>query len=177
MKTIAQTLLCVFLSISASGAEEAMDATALATIRNATWKEYSAYYLQSPLCTEGEITLWSCSVANREYALCSSQVVNRKQGFVQYRAAKAGKLVFAYPTTKRPPAGLFTYTSYRNGDAAVDFLSGGYRYSLVDPLRGSSSLLVTAPDGKVTEITCGPNQTLQLNYTMRLMYDAGVWSP
>jgi len=154
-----------------------MDGAPVAAIREATWQEYRADYSQSPLCKKREITLWNCSVAKREYALCSSQVVNRTAGYMQYRAAKAGKLVFTYPTTERPPAGLFIYTSNANGDASVNFSSGGYRYELVDPLRGRSSILVTAPDGQVTEIACGINQTLQINYTMRLMYDSGIWIP
>jgi hypothetical protein len=145
------------------------------SIREATWQAYSRYYPSSLLCTKDEITLWSCSAGKREYSLCSSRVVNRTQGYMQYRASKSGKTVFSYPSAKRPPAGAFTYTSYANGNAAVEFVNHGYRYSLVDPLRGGSSIIVEAPDGKTTEVACGGNQTLQVNYTMRLMYDAGIW--
>ena len=145
------------------------------SIREATWEAYSHEYPGSPLCAKDEITLWSCSAGKREYSLCSSRVVNRTEGYMQYRAAKAGKTVFTYPAAKRPPAGAFTYTSYANGNASVEFVNEGYHYTLADPLRSESSILVEAPSGKTTEVTCGGNQTLQVNYTMRLMYDAGVW--
>jgi len=147
----------------------------VASIRNATWEAYSHEYPGSPLCTKEEITLWSCSAGKREYSLCASRVVNRTQGYMQYRASKAGKTVFTFPATRRPPAGAFTYTSYANGNASVEFVNQGYRYTLSDPLRSESSILVEARSGKTTEVSCGGNQTLQVNYTMRLMYDSGVW--
>ncbi|WP_244240841.1 hypothetical protein [Luteimonas yindakuii] len=144
-------------------------------IREATWQAYSRYYPSSPLCSDDEITLWSCSVGKRQYALCSSRVVTHAQGYMQYRASKTGNAVFTYPAIKRPPSGAFTYSSYANGNASVEFANNGYRYSLVDPLRSESSIIVEAPSGKTTGIACGGNQTLQVNYTMRLMSDAGIW--
>lgn len=153
----------------------AQEADPVDSIRTATWRQYSHEYVPSPLCEKDEITLWSCSAGKREYSLCSSHVVNRSEGYMQYRASKAGKTVFTYPAVKRPPIGSFTYTSYANGDASVEFATNGYHYSLVDPLRSESFILVEAPGGKTTKITCGGNQTLQVNYTMRLMYDSGIW--
>lgn len=46
----------------------------------------------------------------------------------------------------------------------------------MDPLRDRSSIEVQAPgpSGKRTTIACGANQTLQVNYTMRLMHDFGI---
>ena len=145
------------------------------SIRGATWNEYSGEYSRSPLCAKDEITLWSCSAGKRKYSLCSSRVVTRVEGYMQYRASHAGKTVLTFPATKRPPAGAFTYTSYPNGNASLEFVNKDYHYSLMDPLRSESSILVDAPSGKTTEILCKGNQTLQLNYTMRLMYDSGVW--
>ena len=134
-------------------------------------------YQQSPLCNKDELTLWSCKTGKHIYSLCSSHVVTRTSGYIQYRASKHGKVVFTYPTVKRPPLGLFVYYSYGNGNASVEFTSNGYGYTLSDPLRDKSSIFVTAPapSRKQTEIRCGGNQTLQINYTMRLMYDSGVW--
>ncbi|MCC4589382.1 hypothetical protein LL962_20160 [Xanthomonas sp. NCPPB 1067] len=47
---------------------------------------------------------------------------------------------------------------------------------MFDPLGSGSSILFsrlgTSDKGK--EIACGANQTRQLNYTKRLMYDLGV---
>lgn len=144
-------------------------------IREATWQAYSHYYPGSRLCSTDEITLWSCSTGKREYSLCSSHALTRAHGYMQYRAAKAGKTVFTYPAAKRPPIGMFTYSAFGNGDASVQFMNKSHRYSLIDPLRSESSILIEAPDGKTTEIACSGNQTLQVNYTMRLMHDSGVW--
>lgn len=171
---MAQPLLCSVLALQTPLAL-AQDAGPVESIRNATWEESRNEYPISPLCTSDEITLWTCSAGKRTYSLCSSRVVTRVRGYMQYRASKAGRTILTYPADKRPPAGAFTYTSYANGNASLEFLNDGYRYSLVDPLRSESSILVNAPSGKTTEIACGGNQTLQLNYTLRLMYDSGVW--
>ena len=133
-------------------------------------------YQQSALCNKDEITLWSCETGKHVYSLCSSHIVTRTSGYVQYRASNHGKIVFTYPAEKKPPLGLFAYDLSANGNASVEFTSNGYGYTLSDPLRDKSSIFVSAPSGKQTEIRCGdPNQTLQINYTMRLMYDSGVW--
>lgn len=147
------------------------------SITDATLDQYRDMYQQSPLCTKAEITLWSCETKKRVFSLCSSPVVTRTTGYMQYRASNAGQLTFAYPAIKTPPLGLFKYNSFGNGNASIEFTNNGYHYSLDDPLRDTSSIVVSAPggSGKDTEIACGPNQTLQGNYTMRLMYDSGVW--
>lgn len=87
-------------------------------------------------------------------------------------------LTFVYPAAKVPPLGLFRYTSSPNGNASIDFTNQGYAYSLGDPLRGKSVITVSAvgAPGNATQISCGPNQTLQVNYTMRLMDEFGVWN-
>lgn len=170
-----------FLSIAlllAATPALAQDSSPPSTITGATWEQYQKEYLQSPLCSQEEITLWTCSVRSRVYSLCASRTVTRTSGYLQYRAATRGKVTFTYPADKKPPFGLFTYSPTANGDASVSFTNQGYEYTLFDSLRGASSILVTAaaPSGKSTEITCPGNQTLQVNYTMRLMYDSGVWA-
>jgi hypothetical protein len=124
----------------------------IASITNATWNQYRDQYQQSPICSKDEITLWTCETNKRVFSLCSSRVVTRTTGYLQYSDA--------------------------NGDASLEFTNNGYNYSLVDPLRGSSSIAVSTPgsSGKTTEIACGGNQTLQVNYTMRPMYDSGIWA-
>jgi hypothetical protein len=152
--------------------------TPVDSITTATWEQYHAEYWPSSLCGEDELTLWSCEAGKRVYALCSSRIVTRTSGYLQYRASRHGKLEFTYPKQKKPPLGSFTYQSFGNGNASIEFSNGGYQYTLFDPLREASSILVTPPSGqgKQIEIACDGNQTLQLNYTMRLMYDAGIWS-
>lgn len=156
----------------------AQASTPIPSIANAEWNQYRDEYTQSPLCEKDEIPLWTCENNKRVFSLCSSQVMTRTSGYMQYRAARNGKIVFIYPDTRKPPLGYFSYKTFAAGDASVEFVNSGYHYSLLDPLRGDSSLLVStdAPSGKTTEIKCGGNQTLQVNYTMRLMYDSGIWS-
>jgi len=150
----------------------------VSSITNATWAQYSGDYQRSPLCGKDEVTLWSCEAGKRVYSLCSSHEVTRTSGYMQYRASDHGKVVFTYPVEKRPPLGVFVYNSFGNGNASVEFTNNGYGYTLFDSLRGDSSIRVTAPapSAKETEKKCPGNQTLQLNYTMRLMYDSGVWA-
>ena len=176
IKTTRSSLL--FLAIDLCAATVAAQANApVASIANATLDSYRGEYQHSALCTKDEITLWRCEKNQREFALCAAPVVTRSTGYLQYRASNAGKLTFFYPATKKPPLGSFTYQTSANGDAAVEFSNEGYRYSLVDPLRQGSAVVVSAPgaSGKTTRIGCGGNQTLQVNYTMRLMFDSGVW--
>jgi hypothetical protein len=149
------------------------------SIMTATWSEYREHYGKSALCGAEEVALWTCERRKRRYALCASPDVTRSAGYMQYRSSVRGKVTFMFPATRKPPLGSFTYRSFPNGDAAVEFVNGDYRYSLLDPLRGASSILVSGPGdaGSTTEISCAAgNQTLQLNYTMRMMYESGLWS-
>ena len=169
--------LSVALALAAAPAL-AQEHAPVSSITNATWAQYSDQYQQSPLCSKDEITLWSCETGKRIYSLCSSHTVTRTSGYIQYRASARGKVVFTYPTERKPPLDSFMYNSFGNGNASVGFTSNGYGYTLFDPLREDSSIRISAPapSGKQTEIRCGGNQTLQVNYTMRLMYDSGVWA-
>ena len=153
--------------------------TPVASITTATWAEYSGLYGKSELCGKDEITLWSCEIRERKYSLCSSHVVTRSTGYMQYRASDRGRITFVYPATKKPPIGCFTYSSAANGDASIVFVNRGIKYSLLDSLRGESSILVSdqSESSATTEMSCGGGmQTLQINYTMRLMYESGLWS-
>jgi hypothetical protein len=177
MKNMTPPFLTVVLALAAAHALS-QERTPALSITNATWAQYSNAYGQSPLCSKDEITLWSCETGKRIYSLCSSHTVTRTLGYIQYRASSRGKVVFTYPTERTPPLGSFVYNSFANGNASVEFTSNGYGYTLSDPLREGSFLGVSAPapSGKQTEIKCGGNQTLQVNYTMRLMFDSGVWA-
>ena len=150
----------------------------LASITGAPWSAYQDMYVSSPLCRADEITLWRCDTTRKRHALCASRQLTRDSGYLQYRVSEAGDLAFVFPATQTPPFGLFTYSSSPRGDASLAFSSGGRHYSLVDPLRGSSLIDVAgqAPDTADTQEVCqNANQTLQLNYTLKLMYEAGIW--
>jgi hypothetical protein len=161
---------------SASAPIVAQEHTSAPSIPQETLDQYRAMYSDSPLCSKGEITLWTCTNKKRTFSLCSSQTASRTTGYLQYRASNDGKLAFSYPAVKAPPLGLFEYNLAGNGDAYVEFTNNGYHYTLIDPLRSTSVIRVSPPgaSAKETEITCGPNQSLQINFTMRLMSDFGL---
>jgi hypothetical protein len=175
MKPIAPFLLSLAFGLDGSSTV-ARAGTPIASIATATYDQYRDQYTPSPLCSGDEVTLWRCETGRKAFALCSSKAATRTTGYLEYRAGSAGKVTFAYPATRQPPAGLFKYTSYGNGNAAVEFTNDGYAYTLMDPLRDRSSIEVQAPGpaGKRTTIACAANQTLQVNYTMRLMHDFGI---
>lgn len=177
MKYSNTTVSFILLALAALSLS-AQDHTPVSSITGAHWPEYRTYYPKSVLCADDEVALWMCEAGKSAHALCASPVVNRTSGYFQYRAARNGRVTFTYPGTKQPPFGLFEYTAFGNGNASLEFVNGGYRYTLLDPLRGDSSILVapSRPGAKDTEIACAGNQTLQLNYTLRLMVDSGVWS-
>lgn len=177
MKTVTQHLMPAVLVLAAIPAFCA-EHTPIPNITDATWPQYRAQYRQSPLCSKDEITLWSCESGKHIYSLCSSHSVTRTSGYMQYRASNGGKAVFTYPSKKKPPLGSFVYSSSPNGDASVEFSNNGYGYTLDDPLRSKSSIYISAPtpSEKETEISCSDNQTLQVNYTIKLMYDSGLWA-
>ena len=169
--------ILIGLLLAATGAAAAAGETTVSNISTATLDQYRDQYGHSPLCTGDEIALWSCETKTRVFSLCSSPSAARGTGYLQYRASSAGKLTLVYPATKTAPAGLFKYSSYGNGNASVEFSNLGYHYNLFDDLRGKSTIVVTAPgaSARSTEISCGPNQTLQGNYTMRLMGEFGLY--
>jgi hypothetical protein len=169
----------VVLSASSFAQQEAGDRRPGSNIVDANWEEYKYMYTSSPLCSEEEITLWSCETSGKIYSLCSSTHISRKEGYIQYRVSRNGNIIFTFPNSKTPPFGLFSYHSSSNGDAYINFSNGGYDYNLGDPLRGNSVIFVSSKKSPnhSSEIQCNSgNQTLQVNYTMRLMFDAGIWS-
>jgi hypothetical protein len=176
-RIIAPTLL-LSLSTVAIAQPGGDSGTPVSTIAEARWADYSGMYEPSPLCAQDEITLWTCeSSRGRTFSLCASEHVTREAGYFQYRASKKGRIVFTYPQTKLPPLGRFTYFFGMSGDASLDFAHAGYEYTLSDPLRSGASILVTRPGGDTREIKCERGGgTLQVNYTMRLMYGAGLMS-
>lgn len=171
--------LSVVLSISSFAQNAPQNQRPVSTITDATWEKYQDMYPGNPLCDKEEITLWSCKTARKTYALCSSRHIDKQSGYLQYKVAKNGKTVFAFPDAKIPPFGLFSYQASANGDASLEFSDRDYDYDLIDALRGRSLITVTpkrSPD-RPTQISCrNANQTLQINYTMRLMFDGGIWS-
>jgi len=167
--------LAMFASTTSPAAQPSPKRQPSSTITNAKWEDYESMYQKGPNCSKEEVTLWDCKSGKKTYSLCSTPHVTRKSGYIQYRATKDGKKEFVFPPDKLPPAGFFKYISSLNGDAYLDFSNGGYQYSLIDPLRDTSGIEISTQNRR-SMINCeNGNQTLQLNYTMRLMYDSGIW--
>lgn len=178
LKFISLTL-SLALSTSSFAQQETGDRRPISSISDATWEEYKNMYSSSPLCSKEEITLWSCETSRKTYSLCSSTQISRKSGYIQYRVSRNGNTTFTFPSSKIPPVGLFSYQTSANGDAYLNFSNEGYDYSLVDPLRERSVIFATKKQSpnRSSQISCANgNQTLQVNYTIRLMFDAGIWT-
>lgn len=163
----------VLASVSCAGAPK--DAALPDTIRTAEWPQFREHYPASDLCADDELTLWSCGVDTREFALCASHDMAPDSGHLQYRVADSGTLVFSYPERKQPAARHFSFVTFPNGDAAIGFMHQGQQYTVIDRLRGEGSVTMLDEDGMTRELDCSGNQTLQLNYTLRLMHEAGLW--
>lgn len=170
--------LSLLLSTVSLAQQDAENRRPVSSITDATWEKYKDMYSSSPLCSKEEITLWSCETSSKTYSLCSSTHIDKTTGYIQYRVSRNGHTIFTFPNTKIPPVGLFSFQSYANGNASLDFSNGGYDYSLIDPLREESAIFVINKNTqRQSQVSCnGGNQTLQLNYTLRLMFDSGVWS-
>lgn len=168
-------LLPVCLLVLSGLAAARDDGGSSPAVAGARLADYRDEYPTSALCDTDEITLWTCQTEARTYSLCSSPRINAGAGYIQYREGDDSQVEFAFPGHKRHPAGIFELNIGANGDAGVEFQVGKRGYTLVDRLRGRSSLWVAAgPDGqRVAEVACGnANQSLQLNYTIKLMQAA-----
>jgi len=169
-------VLIAIISLSTLSVSKQIKNTAVDNISNSHWKDYQKMYPHSPLCKRDEITLWTCKKAKKIYSLCSSNV-NSRHKYIQYRVAYKHRLIFKYPTTKLNPKGLFKYNLYSNGNAMMEFYNKDYKYELVDSLRSVSQIYVfkKSLNKQVSTITCkNSNQSLQLNYTIKLMSIMGI---
>lgn len=149
-------------------------------IQEATWPGFKEQYPTSALCTPAEITLWTCETKKKTYSLCSSHEVTEHTGYIQYRAGHRGHAAFRFPETQQPPTGLFKLNMIANGNATMTFNNGGYAYTLFDDLRGPSAILVDKRGNasNETQIAClNPNQSLMLNYTIKLGILSGIFNP
>jgi len=127
------------------------------------------------LCNSNEQTVWSCEAKTKIYSLCASKVMTSTTGFLQYRAGTKTKISFQFPDKPIHPKSKFEYTTLAHG-AAIWFSNGGYTYSLNEDIRGSDDISVDNKSGKtVAVIECeASTQSLTLNTTMDLMWEAGI---
>lgn len=75
MKNITADLLFLVLALTTSTVLAQANKPA-ASITEATLDQYRGKYLESPLCSKDEITLWTCETNKRIFSLCSSPVAS-----------------------------------------------------------------------------------------------------
>lgn len=177
-------LLAMRIAFIAGGAGLALLAQADETVReinpniaNAQWERFEEMYPTSALCEVEEITLWTCEDDEATYSLCSSIEVTEDTGYIQYRVGTDSGTTFIFPEQKRHPKGVFTQHMIPSGDVTITFSHEGPAYMLVDRLRGPSAIQVRAEseNDELAGVAChNDNQSLQLNYTLKLMYQAGI---
>ncbi len=172
---LASIALCGGSSLLANAGQPATKSSP--NIVNARWVDYKDMYPTSLLCKAHDITIWTCNGKEKTYSLCSSQEITKDSGYMQYRAGSDYEATFRFPERKRHPKGFFKQHSSPNGDASVTFQNDNYNYTLIDRLRDTSSILVSKEsDGNAAvHISCrNASQSLQLNYTLKLMELSGV---
>jgi hypothetical protein len=121
---------------------------------------------QSSLCTQDEVTEWSCTAKGKIYSVCSSEGLSPTTGYMQYRAGTTSKTEFAFPEPPRHPKGFFHLNLLPRG-ASLGFSNGGYEYAIDEPLAGATFVAISKGQGPVAFVTCkSATRTLTLNQTM-----------
>jgi hypothetical protein len=131
---------------------------------------------QPSLCTQGEITEWSCTAKKKIYSLCASKDLGAATGYMQYRAGKASKTEFVFPERLEHPKGNFRLVLQAKG-VMLSFSNAGYEYAIYEPLAGSTRIDVANVQGsKVADVTCNSaTDTLTLTTTMERFERLGIY--
>ena len=166
---------CAGLALLAHASEGATEISP--NIANASWEDFKEMYPISALCEVDEITLWTCDDDEKTYSLCSSIEITEDVGYIQYRVGTEQGVNLVFPEHQHHPRGIFRQSLSPSGDVRITFRNSGHSYTLVDRLRGTSSIEVL-PESEsegIAGVSChNENQSLQLNYTLKLVYQAGI---
>ncbi len=112
-----------------------------------------------PLCTTGETTYFSCATTGHAtISLCGVL-----PGTLQYRYARAGKVLLRFPANAEEGVqqfGYAHYSRYQTDRSEVSFTAEGTDYALFDYLdhgKRSAGVQLTGADGAEHELVCtGP---------------------
>lgn len=138
----------------------------------------SLLYFQSAyamtMCNPDEVVIWSCSKKNNIYSVCASKDLSIKAGYMLYRAAKKGKIVFKYPETKSHPSTVFHFSLLAKG-AMLSFNNNEYKYKLFEGLMGGPSIVVSKNGKTIQDIECeAGSDTLTLTPIQKILAGAGI---
>jgi hypothetical protein len=129
---------------------------------------------QTSLCRPAEQTLWSCDAGKKTYSVCTSPDLDASAGTMQYRAAQGSTVELRYPEEPAHPKGHFVFSLLRNG-ASLVFENGGYRYEILELLKGPARIDVGKAGKVLAEIECDlASDTLTLTTTIDRMKAIGI---
>ena len=89
------------------------------------------------LCKANEELIFGCEIKDKFISICASKSFSRTTGYTQYRFGKPDKIEFSFPTSAKPPEGIFFLgsTGYSGGGAnIVRFNNSGYEYLIFDSM-------------------------------------------
>ena len=135
-------------------------------------------------CAAGETTAMACTLRNgRQLRICQSAVLNRDQGYLQYRYGQPGaEPELVYPPTLAHPAQHF-HTGRLSWPADVrswlSFEQGGYQYLVYSEggrnLRSTAGVVVSRGARTVLRQVCRPGPDTALSPALHpLLLAAGV---
>jgi hypothetical protein len=105
----------------ASSPTVAQEHTSVSSISQATLDQYREMYSDSPLCTNDDITLWTCTNNKTDIlAMFVSEQIPHDRLHAISRLERSERTL-TYPAVEAPPLGPFEYNPARNGDAYVEF--------------------------------------------------------
>ena len=127
----------------------------------------SASQLQpASLCESTEKIVFNCTVgkASKLVSLCSSKVLTKDQGYLQYRFGLPGKIELEFPKQREQTQSAFKYSHYFRAQfdqTEISFTSDGYEYAIFDdyngeqkPAQRDQGIRITSPGGKETTLNC-----------------------
>jgi hypothetical protein len=130
---------------------------------------------QTSLCTQGEVTEWSCKAKGKIYSLCSSKDLSPTTGYMQYRAGKSSETEFTFPEHLEHPKGYFRLGLAPRG-AWLTFSNAGYEYFIYEPLIGPTLIDVVKSQSPVASVTCrSATDTLTLTTTQDRFRLLGIY--
>ena len=88
------------------------------------------------LCDAGEKLIFGCKVAGgKEFSLCTSQVVNKRSGYLRYRFGVPGSLEINYPADRAKPQYFFKFSRQTRFESESQYIRFSYqdnRYEVFD---------------------------------------------
>ena len=124
------------------------------------------------LCAKSEHIIFSCATRRsgvsvsrspaKIVSLCASRVLDKEQGYLQYRYGLPGKVELEFPSSRTGTQRKFQYTHYMRYQVdltEINFEIDGYQYQIFDDYNGeekprisTEGVSVTAP-GKPKEVS------------------------